>query len=141
MSGKRAIAATAALMVIGGLAGCSSAGSQAAQEAYDQCVKEDAEVQLLRLSKNTVSIEVKGDDARAYAGTSDEIENLGSPDSSLSGLGVSFAFLTGAECLADVTNYPGSAEQLTDGEEWDGWRYSEEDGAGSEFSLSFISTR
>jgi hypothetical protein len=40
----------------------------------------------------------------------------------------------------EETGYPGSSDQLEDGDEWDGWRYETEEGAGSEFTATFIAT-
>lgn len=39
--------------------------------------------------------------------------------------------------MVGETGYPGSYDQLTDGEEWEGWRYREQSGAGSEVTFVF----
>lgn len=135
------LAAAAGLVLL--MSACSSAGSEAAQVAYDACYNEDTELDLLVLDGSEVRVEVTGDDARARSGTDDELDALeaGRDDVGMDGFAVALRMLMDVECLVEETTYPGSAEQLTDGDEWDGWRYAEDDGAGSEVTFSFTSTQ
>lgn len=126
------------------LAGCSSASETAAQDAYDQCFNAEAEFSLLEVEGSTVQIVVEGEAARALAGTDGEIDQVlagdGPAEGELTGLGVSLAMLTTIDCLVEVTDYPGSSDQLAEGDAWEGWEYSYTDGAGSSFTASFTST-
>lgn len=131
---------TAIFALVLALAACGSANNDRAKAAYDECVTPDAEIQLLRHDKNKVILEVKGDDARATAKIDDTIKNLGKDDASLDGLGVMLAIVMGAECLVEQTGYPGKSDQLRDGETWDGWKYTETPGAGSEVTMTFTAT-
>src|SRR5699024_8783104 len=120
METSRGIAAAFALVLA--LTACGSANNDLAKAAYDECVNPDAEIQLLRHDKNNVILEVKGDDARASARTDEEIKNLSEGDVSLDGISVMLAIVMGAECLAEQTDYPGTYDQLRDGDTWDGWK-------------------
>jgi hypothetical protein len=141
---KRATFAGAAIVVSAAvLSGCgSSAGEEAATAAYDACVKPEADTQVLVHDGSTVAIEIKGDAARALSGMEEETDALlaGDEDTSLDGMGVGLAMLMAQDCLVEETGYPGSSDQLEDGDEWDGWRYETEEGAGSEFTATFIAT-
>lgn len=139
-----ALASVAALALA--LAGCSSsAGKDAAAAAYEACADPDAKVQVLEQDGNQVTISVAGENAKAFAGTEDETDAILAGEEidseGVSGLGVSFAVIMASDCLVEETGYPGSSDQLTDGEEWDGWRFEEESGAGSEFSMIFTAVK
>lgn len=131
--------AASVLVLASSLAGCSSADNDAAEAAYNACVNDAAETQIMRLDGDTVYLEVTGDAARAYAGTDDEIEDLGNEDAGMDGIMVMLSVVTSSQCMAEETGYPGSYDQLSDGEEWDGWRYHEQSGAGSEVTFAFES--
>ncbi len=138
---RRHLSAGAALLLAAGLTACSSAASAAAEEAFEACNSGGVDNDLLHHDGKHVYIEVTGDEARAFAGIDDEIDQLGNTDDpDFSGMAVAFKVVLAAECLAEETGYPGSYDQLSDGEEWDGWRYSEEKGAGSEVTFVFTST-
>ena len=80
---------------------------------------------------------------RAVAGNDDavnSIEDGGLTQEGASGLVISFALLGAVACLVEETNYPGSSDQLTDGDEWDGWRFHEKSPVGSEFTATFEAT-
>lgn len=129
-------------VAIAGLIGCGAATSSAAQAAYDACHLPDYDGDdLLRINGKTVSIEIKGDTARIFnQGTdaADSLKNTGEiGEGEMEGLGVMFRVMAAANCLVDETSYPGDAGQLSDGDEWEGWSYSEDSGAGSEFSMHF----
>lgn len=137
----------AAALVAGGLllAGCgSSAANDAAQAAYDACLNPKADPDLLRIDGDTVQVEVIGDNAKALAGFSDAADNLTTTgkadDDDVDGFVVGMLMMSAVDCLVEETGYPGTSDALTDGEEWDGWTYSEEAGAGSEVTFSFKST-
>ncbi|MFB7797244.1 hypothetical protein [Isoptericola sp. NPDC056134] len=143
----RSLAATAALLTCTfTVAACgSSAGEDAAQTAYDACHKTEAKIDLLEIDGNQVSVVVAGENAKAMSGSDEEIAALSNgevPDETEgpSAFAVSLAAVDSADCLAEHTGYPGSYDQLTDGEEWDGWRFEEETGAGSEFTSTFVAT-
>lgn len=124
------------------LSGCTSAANEAAQAAYDECVRPESDVQVLFINEGTVSVQVKGDLARAMAESDFSAESIVNDSGELpESVGISLAVLAGTDCLVEQTGYPGSSDQLTDGEEWDNWRFSEESGPGSEFSLLFTSTQ
>lgn len=127
------------------LAGCgSSAANEEAQIAYDACFNPDADPNLLQLDGDTVKVEVLGENAKALAGFGDAADNVEASgefdDNDVDGFVVGVLMMSAIECLVDETGYPGSSDTLTDGEEWDGWRYSENAGAGSEMTFSFEST-
>jgi hypothetical protein len=150
----RPLLARAAVIALTGatvlaLAACGpSAGEEAAQAVYDACANPDAETEVLEANGNTVSIVVRGEDARAFGGFGDEVDAFSNAaesggdldDLSLDGLAVTASVLLGSQCLAKETGYPGNAEQLRDGESWNGWRFEEEQGTGSEFEMRFIAT-
>ncbi|GAA2185039.1 hypothetical protein GCM10009785_35210 [Brooklawnia cerclae] len=140
----RLVGAGAAMACVLALTACSSAANDAAQAAYDACHKPDAKTDLFRLDGNTVHIEVKGDAAKTMAGGDDIAENLDTSgefaEGDLDGFGIMAGMYFGVECLAEETGFPGSVDELRDGDEWDGWRYSEESGVGSEVAFSFEST-
>lgn len=133
-----ATTAAVAALTLTSLVGCSSAAKDAAQEAYEACKNDAASTQVMRLDGREVLIEVKGDAARAFSGVDDEIDRLGeTEDLQMDGIVVAMNVVLAAECMVEETGYPGSYEQLTDGEEWDGWRYHENPGAGSEVTFVF----
>lgn len=117
-----ALGASGALL----LAACSSAGADAAQAVYDECGDSD----LVSLDGSTVRLEMTGEAARAAAGHSDEVSDFG----------MMIEFISAEDCLIDATAYPGRAEALEDGDEWEGWRYSSDDGPGSEVRSAFTAT-
>ncbi len=140
---KQGAAVVAGAVVAMCLAGCgSSAGEAAAQEAYDACVKPDAKVQVLQREGKAVVISVKGDDARALAGMEDDAGAILSGDeASGDGLAIGLSVILAQDCMIEQTGYPGSSDQLADGDEWDGWKFEEESGAGSEFTATFTATK
>lgn len=131
-------------MLIASLAGCSSAGNAAAQSAYDGCIKEGAEVQLLQLDGASVSVEVTGENAQALSNMESEMNSVlngsGTEPDGPGGLAVALSMLGAVDCLVEATDYPGGSDDLENGDEWDGWRYSEESGAGSETTMRFTAT-
>lgn len=127
-------------VAITALTACSGAGNAEAQAAYDACGQPDAELQLMRLDGNQVILEVTGDNAVALSGSDEELEKVLSGQDTGDGpsaLAISVGLMAGMECLIEHTGYPGSSDQIKDGEEWDGWSFSEEPGTGSEFVLRF----
>lgn len=141
MTTSRMLPVALAIALVGGVAACgSSANSEAAKAAYDECSK--GEKSLVRLSGSAVEVVVDGDDARAYAGVNKEIDRMGEGDVDALGDGMSvlIAIWGGTQCLVDETGYPGSWDQLKSGESWDGWRYEEIKGAGSATTFRFVAT-
>ncbi|MGC0271730.1 hypothetical protein ACO0LV_01885 [Pseudactinotalea sp. Z1739] len=137
------LAPTLAVAVL--VAGCgASAAEEAAQAVYEECVRPDADHQLLEHDGPEVRIAVTGDAARARAGASgalDAVERGDDPeDVDFTGMGIAMGVVLATECLVEETRYPGSSDQLQDGDEWEGWRFTEESGAGSEFTATFTST-
>lgn len=127
--------------LVGLTAGCSGSSAEA-QAAYDACATPDAEINLVRMDGRSVLVELVGDDARVASGGEDAADEVATgelSEDSLSGLGMSMALLFAVECLVEETGYPGTSDQLTDGDEWDGWRYTETSGAGWEFTAMFES--
>lgn len=124
---KRRTAATAlsaaALLL---LTGCgSSAADEAAQAVFDECDRPDAPTRLLEVDGSDVVLEVAGETARGIA-DGDVVTSM--------------VLLLDMKCVLEATNFPGSAEQLADGDEWDGWRASVDEGAGSEVTYVFTAT-
>ena len=125
------------------LSGCGmSAGHQAAEAAFDVCVTPAATHQVLELEGRDVRIAVTGETARAASGADAEIDAMraGNYDGEIDGIAVAMSVVVASSCMVDETGYPGSYDQLRDGDEWDGWRYREESGAGSEFVATFTAT-
>ena len=139
---KRTISALAvSALMVGALTSCGSASNDAAEAAFEECDKPDAEIRPLVIKGSEVTIAITGDLARAASGTDDEIKGMADGDipetSGLSGVGVLLATVAAATCLAEATGFPGSHDQLKDGDEWDGWSYSERKGVGSEAEMTF----
>lgn len=138
--GVLATAAIGALV----LSGCGGAAADAAQAAYDECSDADADAPLFRLDGNTVHVELRGDNARQLGNMpniGDQLDrNVAVQDLDLSGFGVGISLLVGLECMAEHTGFPGRSADMNDGDEWEGWRFSYERGAGSEETHSFQST-
>lgn len=127
------------------LVACGGAENAAAEAAYEACVRSEAENgPLVQLNRNTVSVELKGDSARAVSQSDGAVDNLERDgefkDGDVEGLVLGMVFLLDTECLVEATGYPGSASQLQDGDEWEGWRFSEETGPGSEHVVKFTAT-
>lgn len=142
---RRVFISSTALVCVLVVAGCGpSAAEEAAQTAYDACHKPEAENDLFVLDGKAVSLAVTGGNAAAMSKGSDAADALQSSgeldDDQISGVGIMMATLFGMECLVDETGYPGSTDELSDGEEWDGWTYNEEEGTGSEVTFTFTST-
>lgn len=136
------LAAAAALSL---LTACGAgAAEQAALEAYDACKASGMNRDLLRHDGNEVRIEITGEDARDVSRAGDAAENLQRNqewgDDDLAGVGTMFAALSISNCMVEETGYPGTSEQLADGESWEGWSYAEESGAGSEVLLTYTAT-
>lgn len=140
---KKQGAVVVAGFVMVGMAGCGhSAGQESAREAYDACVKPDAEVQVLRHEGNTVTLSVTGEDARDLAGMEDDANSiLDGGEADGNGLAIGLAIIVAQDCMLEQTSYPGTSDQLADGDEWDGWTFHEESGAGSEFTATFTATK
>ena len=99
-------------------------------------------VQVLGHEGNTVTISVTGDDARALAGMEDDVKAIqGGGEAQGAGIAVGMAIIVAQNCLIEETGYPGTSDQLVDGDQWDGWEFSEESGAGSEFTARFTATK
>lgn len=127
------VALSAALFVVVG--GCSGGSNAAAEELFVAC--EGPGGDLLRLDGSSVLVEVLGDDARALAeGGGTSAEDIAAGD--IPDLGVAFSVISGMECLVEATGYPGSMDQLRDGEEWGGWTFTITPGAGNEETSAFI---
>src|SRR5699024_7316568 len=78
------------------LSGCASAAHEAAQAAYDECVRPEADVDVLFIDEETVSVQVKGDLARAMAESNFTAESIANnPDELPDSLGISLAVLAG----------------------------------------------
>jgi hypothetical protein len=138
---SKTIAAPATLTVLALLSACSGPNEDAAQAAYDTCVSEEGNAELLQVDGDQVAVVIEGDNARAYSGMGDEVDNFSSTSSfdegGLSGIAIGLVMLMDMECLVEATGYPGSSDQLRSGETWDGWRYEETHGAGSEIAMTF----
>lgn len=133
-----AFAAVAAL----GLTACGpSASEEAAQAAYDSCDRPEAKTDLVHLDDETVTVEVTGDTAKALSGGYDAGDNLGASgeldEDDAAGVGLMIGVISAVDCMVENTDFPGASDELRDGDEWDGWRYAEEDGPGSEVVYSF----
>lgn len=144
MPSTRSLLAVAALAAVAsvGLTGCGpSASEEAAQAAYDSCDRPDAKTDLVHLEDETVTIEVTGDTAKALSGGYDAGDNLGTAgeleEGDAAGIGLMIGVVSAVDCMVENTSFPGTSEELRDGDEWDGWRYAEEDGPGSEVVYSF----
>lgn len=120
--------AIAAAFVLTGCGGGSAEAEAAAEECADERLTRDG---------SALHFEVTGSEAAA-------IGNLDSdtPDADLiaeAGGAALSAFMT-LDCLTGATGYPGSMDELQDGDEWEGWRYVEEDTVGSEIRFTFHAT-
>lgn len=125
------------------LAGCGNgAAEQAAQEVYDACHKPGADIDMFRLDGDTVHLELTGSGARDFAEMMDKDVDVNNLDALLEGDGFALAagLVIHTDCLVEQTDFPGTAEQLADGDEWTGWRYTEVSGPGAEFRRSFQAT-
>ncbi|GAA1174239.1 hypothetical protein GCM10009584_14300 [Ornithinimicrobium humiphilum] len=125
------------------LTGCGGgATDEAAQAAYDACADSEADAPLFRLDGDTVHVELKGDNARQLGNMPDIAGQIGTDpqDMDLSGFGVGLALLAGLDCMSEHTGFPGASSDLEAGDEWEGWRYTYESGAGSEETHSFTAT-
>jgi outer membrane murein-binding lipoprotein Lpp len=126
------------------LTGCSSAGKEEAQAAYDACLNPKADTNVLRLDGSTVHVELVGDAAKSFSDSDDAVDNLENAgefdDDDINGLVVGMLMLTAVDCMVEKTNYPGSSDDLTDGDKWEGWKYTEKDGTGAEMKMAFSAT-
>lgn len=126
------------------LAGCG-AGAEAAAAVYDECASPDSDINLVRHDGDEVMVDVRGDHARAIAGMEGWVESVESgsdpSDAQSDGLAVGFSLMMAVDCLVEETAFPGSSVDLEDGDEWEGWRYSYERGAGSEETYIFTATQ
>lgn len=131
------------------LSACSPT-SPRAQEAYDTCSdSETDDLGLVQIEGSTVLVAIEGKYARAYSNFDSEIDDLMSEmdegtassqerdEGEVSGFKVGLTMLASIDCLIEQTEYPGTSDDLTDGEEWDGWEYEYEDGAGSSETYRF----
>src|SRR5699024_8412694 len=97
----KAVARTsiAVLTVASVLSGCTSAASEAAQAAYDECVRSEADVQVLFINADTVSVQVTGDLARAMAESDFSAESIVNESGEIpESIGISLAVLSGTDC-------------------------------------------
>lgn len=108
------------------LNGCGGAAKEAAQAAFEACGDREAPAPVVRLDGDVVYVEMKGENAQPVEQFGD-LRGEAREDSAL-------------ECLAEHTGYPGIPGHFADGEEWDGWRYHFEDGAGYEHANVFTAT-
>lgn len=132
---KRTLAAVP-MVVLLVLAACSSQ-TAAAEAVYDACSDSDVETNVLERDGRDVIISVTGEDARALwafnAGT-------GLDDIDTDGLAIGLTMILAHRCIVDETGFPGTEDQLRDGDEWEGWSYSDESGAGSTVRMVFTAT-
>ncbi|MFK5582166.1 hypothetical protein [Serinicoccus sp. LYQ131] len=126
---RSTVAASTALLI---LTGCSG-GSAEAEAAAEECAEVGGD--RLALDGSAVRFEVTGDEAAAIGNLDPE-----SPDVDLlAEVGdAAFSALFTLGCLTEATGYPGSVDDLRDGDEWDVWRYVEEDTVGSEIRFTFL---
>lgn len=103
---------------------------------------------VLELDGNAVSIVVKGDNAKALANAPTQQEmsdaiDAGNGDEILDSPAMTVALAVGAaeDCLIEQSDYPGTSKQLKSGDAWDGREYSETQGTGSEFTITFTTTK
>lgn len=134
------VGTVAALLLLAGCAG----ESEAAQAAYDACVEHEGDLDLMALDGSKVTITVDGANAKALSASGDVADDILAgnelDDEGVSGVVVSMAVLLGAECLAEEAGFPGAADELKDGDEWEGWKFAETSGAGSSFTMTFTAT-
>lgn len=107
-------------------------GTAEAEAAAEECSQAGGE----RLTRDGSALlyVVTGDDAVALGNLdSDTTDPELLADAGIAALGT----LLTLECLVGATGYPGSVDDLADGDEWDGWRYIEEDTVGSEIRFTF----
>ncbi|PWD50248.1 hypothetical protein C8046_05805 [Serinibacter arcticus] len=130
------IGAIAVLTLV--LSSCAGGGNvEVAEEVYESCSRAGGD--LIRLDGSDVLIEVLGADARSLGAAGDvDADDIAGGD--LPDLGVAFSVVAGMSCLAEATGYPGSSDQLSDGEEWGGWTFSLRRGAGNEETSIFSAT-
>ena len=121
-----------------------SPSEEAAQAVYDACDQPEAKTDLVHLDGESVNVEVKGEAAKTMSGGDDAADNLGMrgefDDGDTEGLAIMLATMSAVDCMVENTDFPGDSTQLQDGDEWDGWSYSEESGTGSEVTFTFTST-
>lgn len=143
MDGLRTLYVAALVVTLGALtAACgSSAGAESAKAVYEACSGPEGLKEILRLDGPRVSIVVDGDAARALSGTDKEIEAMLEGGGDLDGIMVAMSVVLAQDCLVEETGYPGSAEQVKSGDEWDGWKFDEKPGAGSSFTATYTATR
>ncbi|MCS5732335.1 hypothetical protein [Herbiconiux daphne] len=140
MKTKMIVSATGAAVLGLLLSGCAS--NAQAQAAYDACSGDD-DYGIMKVDGSSVLVELKGDNARIASSLGDDLNDAlsgnGKPKTSdsPSSLQIALTMLGDVDCLTEQTNYPGASDDLSDGEEWDGWKYSYEKGAGSEETHRF----
>ncbi|HLS16151.1 MAG TPA: hypothetical protein VK095_16715 [Beutenbergiaceae bacterium] len=132
------MAAVAALFLMV-VAACSPPNTEAAGEVYEACHLPDAEVSLLEHQRDQVIISVTGEQAQALGSfNTDDFSDLESLDTDGVMIGLTLIMLS--DCIIEETGFPGVTDQLRDGDEWDGWSYSDEGGAGSTVRMVFTAT-
>lgn len=140
---RSSIAAASTVVLALGLAGCgggSAAAKDAASAAFDACTTGGDENGLLRLDGTSVHLEVVGENAKALAAFNSADFSGDVADWDASGLGITLALMSAGECLVEVTAYPGTTEQLRDGDTWTGWSLSASEGPGAEARLTFTAS-
>lgn len=132
-----------AIVALAVMALSACAGNGEAQAAYDAC-SEKSDYGLMKLDGASVVESLTGENARVSSGLSDDLDdtlNGDGPDAgdsdSPNSLQLALTYLGDIDCLVEQTDYPGVTDDLQDGDEWDGWTYSYEQGAGSEETHRF----
>lgn len=116
-------------MVVLALSGCGGAAKEAAKAVYDACADHGAFQQVVRLDGKSVYLEMKGKNAKDALGGYTPGEAVGTE-----------RYEAAEDCIAKHTNFPGLPGHWAVGDEWEGWRYHFEDGAGYERANVFTAT-
>lgn len=126
---RRTTATTVGIALL--LTACSG-GNAEAEAAAEECADEGGE--RLTVDGSSVRFEVTGDEAAALGNVDPDSPD---PDLLADATGIALSAVMTLECLTEATDYPGSVNDLADGDEWDGWRYIEEDTVGAEIRFTF----
>ncbi len=137
---KRTLAVMVAVGFVVGASGCT-ASRQAAQAAYEVCDRPDRKGHdLMQLDGSTVSIVIDGEAARDLGDGYEEVDKVGSTSFDAGKLATMFRYVADVTCMVDETGFPGSWDQLKNGDTWEGWEYREDEGAGNASSAHFTAT-